>query len=68
MIQKENEAVFLKRTTVKLEGFLLSEIIMREDFGRVYKCLEEIYATNPEMRIGFRKRDLDKIFSDIHRT
>ena len=67
-IQKENEAVFLKKTTVRLEWFLLNEIILREDFGRVYNCLEEIYATNPEMIIGFRKRDLDKIFSDIHRT
>lgn len=41
---------------------------MREDFGRVFKRLEDIYATSPEMKIGFQKRELDKIFSDIHRT
>lgn len=65
-IQKENEAIFLKKTAVKLEWFLLSEIIMREDFNRFFNHLEEIYATNPEMKIGFQKRNLDKIFNDIH--
>lgn len=67
-IKTENEAIFLKKTTVKLEWFLLNEIIMREDFGRVFKRLEDIYTTSPEMKIGFQKRELDKIFSDIHRT
>lgn len=65
-IQKENEAVFLKKTAVVFEWFLLSEIISREDFSKFLISIEDIYSTDPALKMSLEKRSLNKMLSDIN--